>query len=976
MVSFPQPIPSEGYVPLRASGYWTRVLACFNPPEVVFRAQSSQAITDQPFIQFTYDNVDVGAYTDVWEGMVVYLSATPSIHDAFYRGRVRLAPTDTVFRISWNASILADNTYVIVARDTDFFTRHRNDTLIDDSVAWHALPPMLAGLPTAIVLYDADADGEVTYTPDVTGIPVDAAATTVDLFAWSISGAGASSIDDDTLQAPTLTFQAGYHYLLRVVYTDDNGESNYQISHVYAVNRTFTAPVGTSVVVGTIGHDIDDGSTVSLTAYADVSSFVDRTHVAVFAVEHFGDHSSAPRVNNVWFNGRIRSSSIRTEGSAEAGQIQQVTFTAEGITAYMRRLEIPSDIVRTTATPNEWGEGIWNPYRMAVYALWAYTTLTNICSFSVEDGAFAAWQIGGEPRGIDGGKALDVLTGLLSPIKAAPNFAPSGEIHLARTISYRPDRTGIETVAIFELQDMLDFDIDEDSSRTTSQVVAFGGVFDSDTDTWTIYQAHAPTVVFGEGEIRELTREILAADSTITEAQDELAGRAANEYAFNNAKPLMRLALFDSWAGVLIPTNFQRWASVIPASANLRGRAYSSTDYWQMQSVTLGIDVNGTVATSGEWYRETSFSDAQVDSELLPENLSDMNPVLPDWPNEPAFPTDPLENYPTDFPSLDEYLPGDPFSGMVAYAPLPPDVAANAARRQGKVNCQVVQPLFSASTNVTSSRLTVNGAPYLLTASGSAQISGDAWTQVFNFLLTDGGFTPLAPTTTYTEGVGWVAGLDPGSCTLEADIQLIFPAPGDVTGISFGFNASPPSVTDEASRIKWIRGYNGMSLDIDSQVAITYGTNQSHAWAGTATPVDSLKLTLTPANLNTSCESTDGSGVIVSCVISGVGSNPFTGATGAPQEADTFYKYQRHTDGENEGEIDLSTVVALGPLEGLFIDNAVYVPSNGVPPFNESNRYPNLPFTGTGNLILARMQFNSYTNVQRVYQTTEVCRKL
>jgi hypothetical protein len=142
--------------------------------------------------------------------------------------------------------------------------------------------------------------------------------------------------------------------------------------------------------------------------------------------------------------------------------------------------------------------------------------------------------------------------------------------------------------------------------------------------------------------------------------------------------------------------------------------------------MSLTINANGSIDVSGQWPAETTFDDAQAQATLLPINLEGMNPVLPVLANEPAFPTDPAENYPTDFPTADERQPIDPFSGMMAYTPFPPDVAAAAAARQAPPGCKVMSPPvnFKVSGNVTSSFTTVLGDPYLITLSGSAKISG------------------------------------------------------------------------------------------------------------------------------------------------------------------------------------------------------------------------------------------------------------
>lgn len=721
---FPIAITGPQQITLETSGWWNRPLVALNPPEVVFMAQAAESLTTNSFITFLWDNATIGAYTDVWEGTIVYLSHTTNIRDNYWRGRVRLAPSATEFYIGLCPSELLEDDYLICVRDTDLFARVRNDTLVDGSITYRPLAPQTNGLPSCIVLYDSDNDGQVSYTSVQTGIVVDAAASSMASWAWDVSGSGSSSFNSAALQNPTITFQAGYHYLLRVIYADDQGTSNYQVVHVYAITRTFSAPVISAVVAGGWDGDLDDGWASTLTAYADVSTLIDRTHCVLFHVQHFGDNSSTPIYDNILMCGRIRSDSITTEGSVEAGVVSQVTFTVEGITAYLRRLRIPNDIIRATGSPDEWGEITEpNPYRMAVYEFWVYTTLTNLGSFGVESGSFAAWQIGGEPRGIDGGYALDVLTSILSPIKAFPNWAPSGELFLAITTSYRQDRSVVVTVAVLTLADMLDYNVERDSSRTTAQVIAFGGSFNTGSNTFVLYSAQSPSIVYGDGgETRELTREILTTDASITDTAAELSDRASDEYAYNNPKPTLKITVYDSWCSVFIPTNYLRWAAVIPASSNTLGIAYSASDYWQLQSVSNTINDDGTVDTSVDMPAETTFSDAQVIASLLPINLSNMNPVWPVLPNDPAYPTDPLEAYPTDSPGLDDLQAIDNTSAGQAYTPFSPDIAAQMTAKQGKPRCKTLQVNFINSTNTESGWTTVLSADYLISLSGYAKI--------------------------------------------------------------------------------------------------------------------------------------------------------------------------------------------------------------------------------------------------------------
>lgn len=933
MSSFPLSISDANRTTLRTSGYWVRLMACLNPNTVVFRARASEAITTDPFIAFTYDSVDIGAEADVWPGMVCYISATTDIRSAKYRGRVRLVPAAGTFYIDYNATLLDDNDYIIVVRDTDLFRRVRDDTLIDSSIAYHALPPMLSGLPNVVVLYDSDADGTCTYTAAVTGIPVDAAATAISTWAWGMSGDGTKSVDNAALQNPTFTFQAGYHYLIRVTLTDDNDVSHTQITQVYVVARTFTAPAVTPIVTSSITGSLDNGWAASVTAYADVSTMIDRTHCVLWALEHFGDNSATPMTDNVWMSGRIRSESIQTSGDERAGQLQQVTFAVEGLSAYLQRLRIPNDIVRPTASPNEWGEITDpTPYRMAVYAMWAYTTLPQITSFGVETGSFGVYEIGAEPRAIEGGFATEVLSSLLSTIKAAVNIAPNGEIRLARNVSYREDRSGVITVTTFTLSDMREYDVDRDSSSTVSQVIAFGGVFDSAINDYVLYSAQSPSIVYDEGEVREITREILSVDATTTEASEELGLRASNEYAYQNPKPLMSLTSIDSYAGLLRPMNDRRWAAVIPASSNTRGIAYGASDYWLLQSATLTINEGGSVDSAGEWFAETSFDDAQSLSGLLPENQTNTNPVLPVLPNDPAFPTDPLELYPTDTPDVDDLQPIDPYTASQSYTPLPPNVAAEAGRRQGVAQCKQLQVPLWIGTNTTSGFTTVLNDPYRITAWGNALLSNGASIVTIDFTASNGGFGPLSGNAglygTWIAGEGWKAG----------SAQIAINKAGvtaNIISVTYYFNTSINATVNA-------RNYPFSGPSTPTIIGPT--TSYTLATSGLTSP---LYLGIIPVPNTSTYRLTR-----VDLAYAG---------SGVATYGDWFYQW--NMSGEERTNISLLS-------GGLYLDNSKYTP---VPDYNPTGRYENLPFTGTNNTLAARYVLSDYTSTQRLLGNLMVC---
>jgi hypothetical protein len=930
-MGFPIPVTSDQKATTRASGYWQRTFIAFNPGDIVFQAEADETIDDAPFKSFEWTNTLEGAYTDVWQGMLCYISSTTDYQKDFkYRGRVRLAPSSTEFRIDLNATTLETGDIITVVRDADLFARVRENTLVDGSVAYHNLPPMTEGLPSVVVLYDADNDGDVEWTPDQTGIPV-ADGATIDTYAWAVSGTGTSSISDDEVQNPDFVFEAGEHYLVRLVTTDSNGVSNFILVQVYAISRTFTAPVILPAAAGSVSQNLSDGYSGSVTAYGGVANLPYRAHAVVFAVEHFGDNSSTPINTNVLMYGRLRSESITTEGSDEGGAIQTVTYPIEGLTSYMRRLKMPNDIVRSVTSPDEWGEMVNpTPYRMAVYALFAYSTLLNLVSFSAGDSLFIAWKKGGEPSSIDGGFALDVLTTLMAFVDAAPNFAPDGEIRNEINASQKVDRSGLITIMDFLVQDARAFTLDIDTSQITAQVVGYGGMWNTVNNTFVYFTASAPTVPYTDApESRELTRLLLQTDNTISEANAELAARTGNDYAVNNPKWMLNVTLRDAHRWI-VATNYQRYTWTLSAIYNLREIAITTAIKWQIQSVDITINTDGTYDVGAEFVQETEFSDAQSIANLLPANLEDMNPVFPELSDDLAFPDAPEWMYPTDNPSPEEQQPIGSYSAIMSWSPFPPDQAAEAAEKQDTIRCKAFQVNMRNPGTTLSPFFTAIGESYTLYIGGFGRIAEN---------------TAGVPATAENGGNGYDTLLD----VTAGDNIMITCLPGDTweggTGIPYNADGDPGV-------------FNPAAYDPTAEIySMIYRVGTSGAWAKAG-----LSVAFTAASsgrLYLMCNDipaghSDNSGTITATV---------TGLTASPTEyGDAYYRWRG--DGEMAGEPEL-----FDPTAGLLIDGN----KPGIlPDYSPAHTYT-VPFTGTDNQIQGAYALADYTDVANKLITIKAC---
>lgn len=951
-MGFPSALSAGQKTTLRTPGYWQRTFCAFNPGDIVFQCEANEDIFETPFKAFAWTNTLQGAYTDVWQGMVVYISSTADFaKDYKYRGRVRLAPSASEFRIDLNATTLETGDIVTVVRDADFFAVNREGDLVDGSIAYHAPPPMTTGLPSVLVLYDSDADGSVAWTPAQTGIAA-ASGTSISSYAWAISGTGSSSVSNAAAQNPNFTFAAGFHYLVRLTTTDSGGVSNFIFVQVYAITRVFDAPVIVAAIAGSVSQDLDNGYTGSITAYTGVSELPYRTHAVVFAVEHFGDNSSTPINTNVLMHGRLRSESIITEASADAGRLMRVTYPIEGITSYMQRMKVPNDIVRATATPNEWGELTGpTPYRMAVYFLSIYTTLLNLVSFSAGDSLFDDWKAGGEPVSIDGGYALDTLNTLLERIKASASYAPDGEIRCEILASYAQDRSGLTTIMDFTVSDARSWTLDIDTSKNTAQVVGYGGMWNTTSNTFILFTAQSPSIPYGDSpEIRELNRELLRTDSATSDAAAELAARTGNDYAYNNNKWLLTTLLRGAhrW---LVATGYLRYTWTIAASYSTRGIAITTDTKWQCQSVNLTINPDGTYDTGADFMQETEFTDAQNIASLLPNNLSGMNPVLPILSDYPAFPDSPTWSYPTDTPTDAELQPIGNYSGWQGYSPFSPDQAAQAAQKQGNTKCRVVQVNMRNSGTTLSTFTTVNGAGYTLKISGFGQISTGTWLYHVNFTNLTGGYVPDANfggTSAWIGGTGWTKGVVGGVAAVDIH-YFLSSSTTDVTAIRFLYNNDTAS-----ANVNVTLRLLGVDVYSDVQSAVI-GDGELYVATPPFVEFDEVVLQLV-------MPSTTGNPVITGVTFEGENTNPFTGDAASTLNGDAFYTFPP------EGE-DGSAAV-FDPTAGLLLDGS----KPAVIPNYAGNHSYTVPYTGTGNPLQLNYALSDYTNVPNRLITVEVCR--
>jgi len=522
-----QPVPSY-----RASEY-----VAFLPNTIVFAALVNGAPTGTSFAQVTFDTVTTGAYTDVQVGQVVLIGTDSDIRKATFTGRVRLAPTSTLLYINEVSDVIANNAHIWVIDDYRIMDRlsriSAGAQLKDYSLTFQNTPPYVYNLQS-VYAGVVDSSGKIALSFAPLAQPVMSGAT-ISSWLWTVPAGMTITTGSTTTQNISATFDSGFSGFVTVAATDSNGKAGSFHFWVLAVAADFSNVVN----LDTNGVNLtnDNGSwSGSLTAFSGVSALLDNTLVVIFDVEWYNG-TKGSLFANVKFLGRIRTERDSTTSDEIFSRLQKADFDLEGVIDQLGREEhLPFALV-TKTSPAKWDElvNLTIPRAIAYSLIWHTTLLTlHSLSFDVFDNT---WLYPLLPT--QGGNIQGVITDLGSSINANLQAAPTGELQIVRHADYlsNTQRSSLVTVANFTTEDLIAIqpltlsEVDE-----TGKVQASGGFYNSTSGTVIPLLSLAPGAAQGIGSgVSNFARQVLVANQTQANAQNELNTRTGNEYAANGA---------------------------------------------------------------------------------------------------------------------------------------------------------------------------------------------------------------------------------------------------------------------------------------------------------------------------------------------------------------------------------------------------------------------------------------------------------
>lgn len=964
---FPSALSSGQIAQVRQSAQRFKQFLCAVPFEIVWQAQVDQNRIATNYADFLWTNESgsYGTYTDVKEGMVVYITTNAGSQESdffnpVYRGRTRKTPSATTFYINENGINISTSMYVTVVRDWDVFERVQRTTdegiFKDWDIEYDPPPPYVSdGLQSSYVDYTGDATVTIAFAPTVT--PTTKGAT-ISSYLWDV-GDGTITVGSETTKDITVQFPGAAtneHRWVRLEFTDSEGVTGYFVFNVFTVDLDEAASSEVLRTLSSQGIPVScnwqQGHSGRVIVQEDVSGLLPNTRVTLFSADNYGG-TITPIVTNVMMVGRLRAEVVATDTDMTSARRSSVEFTIEGFGQQLGAIPAQPLAVIDQDTPSTFLHiEDPTPRRAIMYLLLWHTTYANVSAVQFDSDI---------DDYIDQNFKMDAASSMLEMVnqvarlvQAEMTFAASGESAVKRNANYIPiaDRSGITVVMFYASIDRFRWQMESDYKERVGRVLVGATTYDSTLKTRTAFIGKAPTQGLGAGhEPARLDGQLLLADQEEIDSIDEVTALTAYHLAAINPKPILQVDMVDgNWW--IHPVNWQFYRFDIEGADNVRGVDFDSSDNWLCTSVTNSQTPQGRRITNATFEYVSYGTNAGRYAGLVPSLVGD--PVLPISSPYPADPSNPLVNYPENDPDYE--LPGLPTFQAI-------DPAEQYQDERQQVGCETLNVPVWKGVTVYTTNPTVGGETYLIHIEGDMYI-GESWIHTFDFTSETGD----DPHTTYgqgdwygygenagqyTSGVGWKYkdARDPpgiGTYYRRANIRIDEAFVGTRAEVVFNYVKGTFDTADWAHYV----GLSGVGYASTPHPLAVTGDNQSLIYTGTGSAAGSTAMITSSAR---TVAAYNGNLTIKKMILSGKGVNPW-GSYG--QRGDAFYM-----------GYDVGKVALYGSGQGFLVNG---VKPSDIPVFNANHIYI-ITKIGTGAKLGFKFADLDYTNNDRLNLVVTVC---
>lgn len=598
-------------------------------PDVVFSASVNQALFTYPLVTITYDNVTVGAYTDIQNGQLVRIRTSGGEIKGY--SRVRKTPTASLLylaTIGQGDIDVADNDLIDVLDDyrpqgkiprIDAANPQRVKFYKDYDLAYSDQgdepPPICNAGPFVAKFVDPDT-GVITVPRDLTNSFAVAPSATISSYSGDIvdgtviSGSIASGVF-------TATFPAGKRWCSFSV-TDSNGKTHTKHILIVACERTgVNAPI--RIVSKSLQGTLADGWTAGFTLLADDVSdnVVVQGALVLYFVEETYDYTNGSiggytGCEHVHFVGWIT-----TVVTGIQPEVSDIDISCAGPIGLMRTLPGFSQSISNSNSPNNWNKiKSLTLFRYIWYLLYWHTTVLDICDIEAPD-----WIASYPYSRFDSDQAnpYEIADAMANAVTAKLTCDRNGIFYLRKNPLYMTDEDRDDVPIIISLQ-AADWKLVHVEEREqppnlwlrTSALIA-------QTGKPVPLLAISPGVLPGYGAMEDTFDKQLVVD------QADLNIRAGHVYA-ERIDRATKLDIGILTGGMIADPAWREWVRItLGPDTNRRGIGYEN-----LRIILTNVDVDTDVeagATEETWTTQHETSGVPAVTQRVPTNDS-LNPIL------------------------------------------------------------------------------------------------------------------------------------------------------------------------------------------------------------------------------------------------------------------------------------------------------------------------------------------------------------
>lgn len=355
----------------RSHPYHCRGYLWLLQPEVVFRAQVNLADAEYPLDEIPFDNVTIGADTDIRAGMTLVLGSAPGLWDLGMQ-RVKSATSTeiAVGRSSQGANVgeldVQDDVYIDVWDDFRVWAKipRINSSGVqfkDGDIAvgdYGEEQTPVANGGTGYIGFVDEISGLITVAFPTGAIAMADGASIV-THLWEI-GDGSYTVGNSASAAPTATFPAGKRWVHHTV-TDSNGKTHERHIPVVGLERTGANSPVMAFEVERESWRID-GHSLSLRVLEDIpaDTYPDGTLVMYFEEEYFGDGTKGSLTGptgreHIKFIGWLHRNEDSIQRDRE-GLRRDTVVECLDVAGRLKVLPGFSQVIKKKGSPDEWQE--------------------------------------------------------------------------------------------------------------------------------------------------------------------------------------------------------------------------------------------------------------------------------------------------------------------------------------------------------------------------------------------------------------------------------------------------------------------------------------------------------------------------------------------------------------------------------------------------------------------------------------------